>query len=85
MVHEEFRTASNPLVEGATKRIKTAVSRFLEQHPGRDIAVVALPVNEEGYEAREPVYLSAIVMKYLPHLQRRIGNLVNFARRRAEY
>lgn len=85
LVHEEFREATKSLREYSTNMIKDAVARFVAQYPGSDISVVALPVNEEGYKAGEPVYLSAIVMKYLPHLQSRIGSLVNYARRRAEY
>lgn len=84
-VHSELRAATNSCVSEATARIRGAVVRFVEKFPGSEIPVVALPVDEAGIKTGDPVYLSATVMKYLPHLQSRIGSLINFSRRRVEY
>jgi hypothetical protein len=57
----------------------------VQKFPGGEISAVALPVDEEGIKAGDPVYLSAAVVKYLSHLLMRIGPLGNFSRRRVEY
>ncbi len=84
-VHEEFRKATDGMVEDAMNRISGAVDRFVAQYPGSKISVVALPVDERGIRAGDPVYLSAIVVEQLPRVKRRIGSLKNYARRRVEY
>jgi hypothetical protein len=84
-VHEEFRKATSALVREATDRIEHAVSRFVTEFPGSRKPIVALPVDERGLRAGDPVYLSAVVMEHLPRLKRRIGLLANYSKRRVEY
>jgi hypothetical protein len=84
-VHVEFRDATKALTAEALGRLKAAVDRFVAAFPGNSISVVALPVDERGIKAGEPVYLTAIVVEYLQHLQARVGLLANFSRRRVEY
>lgn len=84
-VHGEFRTATKAFTTEALGRLKAAVDRFVTAFPGSSFSVVALPVDERGIKVGEPVYLTATVVEYLPHLQARVGSLVNFSRRRVEY
>jgi hypothetical protein len=84
-VHAEFRTATKAFTAEALGRLKAAVDRFVAAYPGKSISIVALPVDKRGIKAGEPVYLTATVVEYLPHLQARVEPLTNFSRRRVEY
>ena len=84
-VHLEFRSATKALMAEALGRLKAAVDRFVAAYPGKSISVVALPIDERGIKAGEPVHLTATVVEYLPQLQVRVGLLANFSRRRIEY
>jgi hypothetical protein len=85
MVHSEFRTATSSLMSEAMSRVKAAVARFTAEYPGSELSVVALPVDEDGLKVGEPIYLSAPVVEYLPHLIARVGPLANYSRRRVDY
>ena len=84
-VHEEFRTATKSLMDDTQGRLNAGIEEFVAQYPGKTISVVALPVDERGLKAGEPVYMTATVTEYLPLLQQRVGSMVNFARRRVEH
>jgi len=84
-VHLAFRTATKTIAAEALKRLKTAVDRFVATYAGSSISVVALPVDDRGLKVGEPVYLTATVVEYLPHLQARVALLTNFSRRRVQY
>jgi len=85
MVHSEFRAATNSLMSKAMSSVKAAVARFTAEYPGSELSVVALPVDKDSLKVGEPVYLSATVVEYLPHLMARIGPLSKYSRRRVDY
>lgn len=84
-VQAEFRVATKPMYDKSMGLILEARDRFVAQFPGSHVSVAALPVDQEGLEAGEPVRLSAIVVEYLPYLMGRVGSMVNYARHRVEY
>jgi hypothetical protein len=85
IVHEEFRTATKSLMSEALNEIKGAVNQFIAKYPGSAIGIVALPVDKDSIQAGAPVYLSASVIEYLPHLIARVGKMGNYSRRRVDY
>jgi hypothetical protein len=84
-VQTEFRVATKSMYEKSMGLILKARDGFVAKFPGSHVSVAALPVDEQGLKAGDPISLSAIVVEYLPHLMGRVGSMVNYARRRVEY
>ena len=64
VVHEEFRTATKSHHGQCARRLNAGIEEFVAQYPGKAISVVALPVDERGLKAGEPVYMTATVTEY---------------------
>ena len=84
-VQTEFRVATKSMYDKSMGLILEARDGFVAKFPGSHVSVAALPVDQQGLKAGNPISLSAIVVEYLPHLMGRVGSMVNYARRRVDY
>lgn len=84
-VQAEFRVATKSMYDRSMGLILEARDRFVAKFPGSHVSVAALPVDQQGFKAGNPISLSAIVVEYLPYLMGRVGSMVNHAWRRVDY
>jgi len=85
-LHETFRKATEQVRVESKKLIEDAVARFITAFPDEEeFGMVALPLDEEGHQDGEAVYLTGPLLEYLKHLQTRTLPMVNYSRRRVEY
>ena len=84
-MQEAFRSATAKSRDTWVRYIAAAQADFFNKFPESIVGLAALPVDERGLRAGEPVYLTGPVINYLTYLQRRTNEMVNYAQRCVVY
>ncbi len=85
-VQHTLRAETKVALESWRKLIRDARETYSKKFaPDHILGLCALPVDERGLSAGEPVFLSDSFLEYIEHLQVRTHSMVNFSRRRVGY
>jgi hypothetical protein len=84
-VQEIFRDATAIARDKCIKQLAKARLTCYAKFPGRGVGLAALPIDDRGLQAGEPVYLGAPITNYLTYLQRKTNQLVKYSQRRVVY
>ncbi|MGU9981255.1 hypothetical protein ACJ4V0_14550 [Phreatobacter sp. HK31-P] len=85
LIHIEVRDKFEPLSKKSTHSLEAAKSDFSAKFPGTQESIIATAVDAKGKPLGPVVFLSAIVLKSLPQLRKRVNTLKNLPLRTVQY
>ncbi|WP_061848511.1 hypothetical protein [Bradyrhizobium sp. DOA1] len=86
-VHDKFRKMTDSKRRAWVAQLATSEARFTScvPNPQYPAPLSILPIDEDGTQAGEPVYISGPMVEYLEHMQKKYFTMVNFAKRRVDF
>lgn len=86
-VHDKFRKMTDPKRKAWVAQLAASEARFTScvPNPAFPAPLSILPIDEDGTQAGEPVYIAGPMVDYLDHMQKKYFTMVNFAKRRVDF
>jgi hypothetical protein len=84
-IQQNFRDATAAARDNCIQQLARARTTCYAKFSAPFVGLAALPVDEEGLQAGEPVYIGAPVTNYLTYLQKKTNQLVKYSQRRVVY